>query len=75
MKNSWNLHQDKYFKKRFKRLGYRRHQAFLKPLARRLTLGQPIPWVENTLVSLERHLNRYVTDRHGRRFGSSPVPD
>jgi GT2 family glycosyltransferase len=61
----WNLSsKDKYFKKRYKRLGHRRHQAFLRPLVRRLSWGNNNPWLEEKLVPLERSLNRFLTDRH-----------
>jgi GT2 family glycosyltransferase len=59
----WNLSKkDKYFKKRYKRLGHRRHQAFLRPLVRSLSWGQNNPWLEAKLVPLERLLNRLLSD-------------
>jgi GT2 family glycosyltransferase len=58
----WDLNgQDKYFKKRYDRLGYRRHEAIVKPLARRLSFGNANPWLEANLIRLERVLNRWVT--------------
>jgi GT2 family glycosyltransferase len=58
----WDLNgQDKYFKKRYKRLGYRRHEAIVKPLARRLSFGNANPWLEERLISVERWVNRLVT--------------
>lgn len=66
----WDLDQDKYFKKRYNRLGHRRHVGILKPLARQITLGLPSHWLERALIPLERTLNHQIT----RRYGSSPEP-
>lgn len=64
----WNLaSKDKYFKKRYKRLGHRRHYAFLKPLVRRLSFGWQHPQIEQVAVQLERVLNRWITDRYQRQ--------
>lgn len=61
----WNLSKkDKYFKKRYKRMGHRRHQAFLRPLVRQLSLGQNNPWLEEKLIPLEKAFNRLLTDRY-----------
>ena len=62
----WDLpKKDKYFKKRYNRLGYRRHQAFLKPWVKRV-LGQVPPGLMNALIRVERHINRWVTDNYYR---------
>ena len=60
------LLKDKYFRKRFDRLGHRRHQAFLKPLIRNVLFGQSNPWLEKNLVSLERKLNHFLTRRYAK---------
>jgi GT2 family glycosyltransferase len=61
----WQLTtKDKYFKKRYKRMGHRRHQALLKPLLRRLTLETNPLWLEKWVISLEKKLNRYISDRY-----------
>ncbi|RAM51206.1 MAG: glycosyltransferase family 2 protein [Hapalosiphonaceae cyanobacterium JJU2] len=61
----WQLTtNDKYFKKRYKRLGHRRHQAFLKPLLHRLTWGTSPLWFEKWAILLEKKLNRYISDRY-----------
>ena len=63
----WNLpKKDKYFKKRYGRLGYRRHQAFLKPWIKRLLLGHTPSVIVNTSVTLERKLNNWITARYYR---------
>ena len=61
----WNLtKKDKYFKKRYRRLGQRRHQAFLRPLVRQLSLGGYATWLEKILVVGEKKLNRVISSRH-----------
>ncbi|MEL6138380.1 MAG: glycosyltransferase [Cyanobacteria bacterium J06628_6] len=63
-RKKWNLEKDKYFRKRYRRLGHRRHAAFLRPLIRKLTFGQVIPWLENWVIGLERRFNQVITDRY-----------
>ncbi len=63
-RNKWNLDKDKYFKKRYKRLGHRRHYAFLRPLLRKFTFGQPVPSLEQVVIKLERQLNQFITWRY-----------
>jgi GT2 family glycosyltransferase len=61
----WNLTiRDKYFKKRYKRLGYRRDIAFLKPLVKQISFGYHFPWLEEQLKPLERILNNYISSRY-----------
>ena len=62
--NKWDLtKRDKYFKKRYRRLGYRRHNVYLRPLVRRLSFGSYATWLEKALVSLERRLNGMIVSR------------
>jgi hypothetical protein len=61
----WDLTEDEYFTKRYGNLGHRRRQAYIKPLIQRLT-GRNIYTLENVLMSLERNLNRYVSNRYSR---------
>ena len=68
----WDLtKKDKYFKKRYRRLGQRRHQAFLRPLVRQLSFGGYATWLEKALVAGERKVNRAISSRYlevvGRR--------
>ncbi len=66
-RHKWNLNnQDKYFKKRYKRLGHRRYKAFLRPFVRNLSFGQTNVWLENRLKPLERLLNRYLTHHYAQ---------
>lgn len=67
-RKKWDLpKQDKYFRKRYSRLGYRRHQAFLKPWVKRLLFGYAPPVVLNSLIAVERRLNQWITSRYYRR--------
>ncbi|MEM7063979.1 MAG: glycosyltransferase [Cyanobacteria bacterium P01_B01_bin.77] len=68
-RKKWALDKDKYFKKRYQRLGHRRHYTFLRPLVRKLTLGRTIPWLERVAIRLEHQLNQLITDRHERLYG------
>ena len=74
-RKKWNLDKDKYFKKRYKRLGHRRHHAFLRPLIRKVMFGKTIPWLENAAIQLERQLNRVITGRYKRLYGKSVQGD
>ncbi|MGL5807612.1 MAG: glycosyltransferase family 2 protein [Xenococcaceae cyanobacterium] len=68
-KQKWDLTgQDKYFKKRYKRLGHRRYQAFLRPFVRQISFGNTVPWLEERLKPIERALNRYITYRYDRQI-------
>lgn len=73
-RDKWQLKKDKYFKKRYSRLGQRRHQAFIKPLARQINFGQRSPWLENILIPLERTLNRFISERYARNHPTLAVP-
>jgi GT2 family glycosyltransferase len=68
-RQKWNLSEDKYFAKRYSRLGHRRHQAFLKPMLQKLTLGRSVHWLEKAAIAWERKLNRQITNRYGRKYG------
>lgn len=71
----WNLpKKDRYFKKRYERLGHRRHKAFLKPLLRRLTLGLSSPKLEQWAIPFERSLNRWISNHYARYQAGSPIP-
>jgi GT2 family glycosyltransferase len=66
----WDLtKKDKYFKKRYRRLGQRRHQAFLRPLVKQLSFGGYATWLEKMLVAAERKLNHVISDRHREVVG------
>ena len=72
-RKKWDLtKKNKYFKKRQQRLGFRRHQAFLKPFVRRLLFGLPGPWLTKALIPWERRLNRWVSQHYAPEWKSSP---
>ncbi|NDJ16446.1 glycosyltransferase [Myxacorys almedinensis A] len=67
----WNLTQkDKYFKKRYKRLGHRRHHAFLRPLVRQMPFGKDNAWLEQQAIKLERVVNRWITKRYANKYSN-----
>ena len=60
----WNVtKKDKYFKKRYRRLGHRRHQALLRPLVKQVSFGGYATWLEKILIGMERKVNSSISDR------------
>lgn len=66
LRDKWDLTEDEYFKKRYQKLGARRHELLIKPLVNRLTFGKGNPWLEKFLIALERPLNHYIYYRYTR---------
>ncbi|WP_144869030.1 glycosyltransferase [Hyella patelloides] len=63
-RKKWDItEEDKYFKKRHKNLGYRRHKTLLHPIVKQLSFGGYATWLETLLVAGERKINRYISDR------------
>lgn len=60
LRDKWNLTEDDYFKKRYKKVGARRHELLIKPLVHRLTFGRGSKQLESLLIPLERLINRMV---------------
>jgi len=61
----WDLPtKDKYFKKRYNRMGYRRHNGFLKPLLRYFTFGWNPLWLEKKAIVIEHKVNKLITDNY-----------
>lgn len=60
LRDKWNLTEDEYFKKRYKKVGARRHELLVKPIVRRLTMGRGNQWLESLLISLERLISQAV---------------
>ncbi|MEO1134270.1 MAG: glycosyltransferase [Cyanobacteria bacterium J06639_1] len=69
----WNLANSKYFQRRLTKLGWRRRKALIDPIMQRFDwLNQPTKtWLKKRLVTAEKQLNRWVTDRHDR---AAPAP-
>ena len=66
--NKWDLtKKDKYFKKRYKSLGQRRHLVFLSPVVKQVSFGGYFTWLETMLISGERKLNQYISDRYNSK--------
>jgi GT2 family glycosyltransferase len=63
----WELTEDDFFKHRYRRLGWRRHETIVRPLIARIGFAKKQPRIERTLISLDRKLNRYLTNRHDRQ--------
>ena len=68
LRDKWELSEDKYFQKRYRGIGSRRHELLIQPLVRRLTFGQGSAWLEKLLIFLERKLNQYVYRCYVRRM-------
>lgn len=62
--HKWDLTEDEYLKKRYRRLGKRRHQALLRPIVRQLSFGGYATWLEKMLIAGERKLNQVISDRY-----------
>jgi Glycosyl transferase family 2 len=69
LRDKWNLTEDEYFKKRYQKLGARRHELLIKPLVQRLTFGKGSLWLEKLLITLERLLNHYLYHRYLQHRG------
>jgi GT2 family glycosyltransferase len=66
-REKWGLADDDFFKARLNRLGWRRHNTILAPIARRLTPGGGRGRVASQALKLaERPVNRFLTSRHAR---------
>ncbi len=66
IREKWNLSEDGYFKTKYKKLGVRRVSTIIKPLVRKLTFGSENKPLKKILKSLDRKLNRYLTDRYAK---------
>ncbi|MGF1482134.1 MAG: glycosyltransferase family 2 protein [Cyanophyceae cyanobacterium] len=73
LQQKWGLAENKYFQKRYRKLGRRRREELIKPLVARFDfLGKPATkWLEKRLVALEKQLNRYVSHRHRRAIAQA----
>ncbi|MEM9923628.1 MAG: glycosyltransferase [Cyanobacteria bacterium P01_D01_bin.50] len=69
----WNLAtKDKYFTKRYKRMGHRRHQGFLKPFLDYFTLGWNPLWLEKKAIAIEHKINQLITDNYAKNLTQKP---
>ena len=65
-REKWDLTRDEFFQARLNRLGWRRQNTILRPVARRLAPGQASRVVERGLKLVDRPLNRLLTNRYAR---------
>lgn len=68
LQDKWNLVEDSYFTNRYRGLGWRRTETLIQPLVRWLTLGRMSSFLERKFISVDKRLNRYLTDRYARRM-------
>lgn len=65
----WNLTvKDKYFEKRYKRIGHRRHKGFLIPFLCYFTFGWNPLWLEKKAIAIERKINQLITDNYAKNL-------
>ena len=72
-RQKWDLTEDKYFARRYERLGHRRNKAFIKPLINWLPLPLGKGLIEKIIVRIEKRLNLYISDRFAHKH-PQPVP-
>ena len=71
-RQKWQLTEDNYFRVKYKKLGSRRKRSIIKPIVRKLKkLGQKVgiekKQIENFLLTLDKKLNQFLTDRYERK--------
>jgi GT2 family glycosyltransferase len=65
----WNLPtKDKYFEKRYNRMGYRRHNGFLKPFLHYFTFGWNPLWLQKRAIAIEHKINKLITDNYEKNL-------
>lgn len=74
LRDKWSLSEDGYFQVKYKKLGWRRNKAVIKPIARQLALGRSMPRLVKLLTRLDRSFNRFLTTRHARQTQTSLNP-
>lgn len=60
LRDKWDLTEDRYFRSRYRSLGWRRKMSIIRPLSRSLTFGR-YRLAERPLVAMDRVLNRCLT--------------
>ncbi|EDX87725.1 glycosyl transferase, group 2 family protein [Synechococcus sp. PCC 7335] len=74
LRQKWDLTEDKYFKKRYAKLGARRRELLVLPLVDRLTCGRGSDRLENLLAAIERKINHYLYGRYLKKHPETPHP-
>lgn len=74
LRQKWDLTEDKYFKKRYIKLGSRRRELLVNPIVNRLTLGRGSDRLEKLLSALERKVNHYFYSRYTQSHPNTSQP-
>ena len=73
LREKWNLSEDGYFKTKYTKIGSRRRQTIIRPLAQRLKkpfkkVGIKKQTIKEKLLAIDKVLNRYITNSYARRY-------
>ncbi len=69
LQEKWNLTEDRYFKNKYKRLGWRRHMTIVNPVVEKLHFGKFGSRVAGKFLrQLDKTLNSYLTSRYARKY-------
>ncbi|MBE9053375.1 glycosyltransferase family 2 protein [Nostocales cyanobacterium LEGE 11386] len=77
-REKWDLTEDKYFERRYEKLGHRRYKAFIKPMIRSLPVPRGKKRIEKMIVAMEKRLNTIISDRFAHKHPErvqSPVSE
>jgi GT2 family glycosyltransferase len=72
LREKWDLTEDKYFRVKYKSLGWRRSKAILKPLVHKFTFGKGSLLLEKTLTRVDKWLNQQLTTRYAQKYLQHP---
>ncbi len=73
LREKWNLSEDGYFKTKYTKIGSRRRQTIIRPLAQRLKkpfkkVGIKKQTIKEKLLAVDKVLNRFITSSYARRY-------
>ncbi|MGK7947907.1 MAG: glycosyltransferase family 2 protein [Xenococcaceae cyanobacterium] len=73
LREKWNLSEDGYFKTKYTKIGSRRRQTIIRPLAQRLKkpfkkVGIKKQTIKEKLLAIDKVLNRFITSSYARRY-------
>ncbi|MEA5466824.1 glycosyltransferase family 2 protein [Leptothoe sp. PORK10 BA2] len=76
LRQKWDLSEDKYFKKRYLKLGSRRRELLVNPIVNQLTFGRGSDRLEKLLSTIERKVNHFFYNHYVKRNPdtSQPIP-
>ena len=64
-RSKWNLDEDRYFVKRYGKLGKRRHRAIIAPVVARIPVGRA--FVERMLKAADQRVSALIVRRYARK--------